>query len=481
MSKTVFKNSVYYTLASLLPAVIHFVMLPIYSRYLTPADYGIVALVLSLQVFLSILLTMKIEASISRFYFDYKNDTLKIYITTIIFVVFIIATLMLLFLFLFLEEILIFVFPKTSENYYVLFQMGLLSSYFSVFISIFVKLIRVQQKAKLFMKISLLIFVISLIINISEVIILKKGAYGIVEATLIASIISTITYLFIVRKFFIKKIDLFLLIQPIKYSIPLIPHALAGFIFMYSDRIILEKYVTLSALGLYIFSDRIATIFKMLVNEFKNAFLPYFMQKAIISKEAAINEARKISLIVTYFTSMLMTVFALFSVEFVYYLLDEKYFDVWRMIPLLASSYIFRSLYLFSSGGLFFEKKTGKILMITLVAGAVNIGLNLLFIPIYGVMAAIYTTIFSFFLTFIIAEMMSHKLYNLHLRKKKNIVILLYLFGSITYSLWLNKFFFEFGLIDYLYKLFVIGLGVFIGYKINLFHFNKLKLLWAKL
>ena len=73
------------------------------------------------------------------------------------------------------------------------------------------------------------------------------------------------------------------------------------------------------------------------------------------------------------------------------------------LIPLLSSAYIFRSL--------FFEKQTGKVAMITIVSGLANIGLNLWLIPIYGLMIAIYTTIFSFFLTFVMAELMSYKVY----------------------------------------------------------------------
>lgn len=463
-------------IASLLPTAVGFLMLPIYTRYLTPADYGVVALVLSLQSFLPLIMTLQVHNSISRFYFDYNHDKVKlrIFISTILLVTIFLSSSICAVLIYNLGDVISFIFPKTI-GYNELFLLGVISSFIGVFSSVFINLIRVQQKAKLFMKVSLSLFLISLIINILEVIVYQRGAYGVIEASLISVLITSLVYMFLVKEFFIFKVDLTLIWDPLKFSLPLIPHSLSGLIFMYSDRIILEKYVTLSAIGLYMFADKIAMVFKMLVNEFNNAFSPYFNQMAKESKEKAIKETRKISLIFIYFTTMSIVLVSLFSVEFVYILFDERYFDTWMMIPLLASSYIFRSLYCFSSSGIFYEKQTGKVAIITILAGLVNIGFNLWLIPIYGIMVAIYTTIFSFFLTFVMAEFISYKIFYLQLHMKKNLIILTYLVSTIIFSIWLNKSFFEFGYLEYIYKLLVIGIGLAIGYKLELLNIKKLK------
>lgn len=475
MSKKVFKNSAFYMIASFLPAIVGFLMLPIYSRYLTPENYGVVALVLSLQAFLPLIMTLQIHSSISRFYFDYKDNKIKLhtFISTLTLLTFILSTMILILVLFNYKEIISFLFPKTI-GYDNLFVLGILTAYITVFNSIFIALIRVQQKAKLFMKVSVSLFFISLIINILEVIVYEQGAYGVVEAALISIVISFFAYAFLVKELFTLKFDFNMVLEPLKYSIPLIPHSLSGLIFMYSDRIILERYVTLSAIGLYMFADKVAMIFKILVNEFNSAFSPFFNEKSKQSKVEAIKEVQNISLVFVYITSMLMVLVALFSVELVYLLLDEKYFDTWIMIPLLSSAYIFRSLYCFSSSGLFFEKQTGKVAMITIVSGLANIGLNLWLIPIYGLMVAIYTTIFSFFLTFVMAELMSYKVYYLQLNMKKNLLILVYLFGSIILAININDNFKEFGYLEYIYKVLVLFAGLFIGYKLDLLSIKRL-------
>lgn len=475
MSKKLFKNSSYYMIASLLPITVSFIMLPIYSRYLTPEDYGVIALVLSLQAFLPLIMTFQIHSSISRFYFDYKDNlnNLNVFITTILVSALILASIVLFIIITYLENILYLILPKTI-GYNDIFLLGIISTYFYIFTTAFITILRVQQKAKLFMKTSLYLFIISLSINVFEVIILERGAYGILEASLIMSIISCIVYFWLIKEFTVMKFKFSIIIDPIKYSLPLIPHSMSGLIFMYSDRIILEKYVTLSAIGLYMFSDKIATVFKMIVNEFNNAFIPYFNEKSLVSKEEAIKDVQNISLYFIYFISMLIIFVALFSVEMVYWLFDERYFSTWKMIPLLSSAYVFRSLYCFSSSGIFYEKKTGKIALITIFAGIANITLNIYLIPIYGIMIAIYTTIFSFFITFLMSEIMSYKIYYLQLNIKKNIIIVTYMFSAIFFSLYLNNNFHEFGYIEYLYKMIVLMIGLAIGYRLGLLNFTKL-------
>jgi O-antigen/teichoic acid export membrane protein len=475
MSKKLFKNSSYYMIASLLPITVSFIMLPIYSRYLTPEDYGVIALVLSLQAFLPLIMTFQIHSSISRFYFDYKDNlnNLNVFITTILVSALILASIVLFIIITYLENILYLILPKTI-GYNDIFLLGIISTYFYIFTTAFITILRVQQKAKLFMKTSLYLFIISLSVNVFEVIILERGSYGILEASLIMSIISCIVYFWLIKEFTVMKFKFSIIIDPIKYSLPLIPHSMSGLIFMYSDRIILEKYVTLSAIGLYMFSDKIATVFKMIVNEFNNAFIPYFNEKSLVSKEEAIKDVQNISLYFIYFISMLIIFVALFSVEMVYWLFDERYFSTWKMIPLLSSAYVFRSLYCFSSSGIFYEKKTGKIALITIFAGIANITLNIYLIPIYGIMIAIYTTIFSFFITFVMSEIMSYKIYYLQLNIKKNIIIVTYMFSAIFFSLYLNNNFHEFGYIEYLYKMIVLMIGLAIGYRLGLLNFTKL-------
>ena len=121
-------------LSSLLPTAVGFLMLPIYSRYLNPSDYGIIGLIISFQTFLPLLFTFQFQNTIQRFYFDYKNnsDDLKQFISSILIFVFFISLIVLVIILAFLNEILSLVY-SSALAYKEYFMMGVITSFFVVY------------------------------------------------------------------------------------------------------------------------------------------------------------------------------------------------------------------------------------------------------------------------------------------------------------------------------------------------------------
>lgn len=460
-------------------AAVGFIMLPVFTRYLSPQDYGILALTQLFGSFLPLVLSLQMHSSIGRFYFDYERERLKTFMSTIGLIILVFASFGFIILSVFLIRILSFVFPKIPPENYILFKLALIAAFFNTITSVSIMLLRVREEAKLFMKISLSLFFIGLIISIIEVVVFKKGAYGIMEATLVNSIIGFVAYTFFNRHFFGLEFDITMLKAPLKYSLPVIPHALSGLIFMYSDRIILEKYVSLAAIGLYALSDKVAFIFKTIVNQLNIAFQPHFVKSAKINKEKAVEDARDLARTTVFLLALSIAITAIFSVEIVYYMLDKRFFKAWIMIPILASSYIFRNLYCFSSSGLYFEKKTGKIPIITMVAAVVNILINLIFIPRYGVIAAVFSTLIAFITTYIMAELISLKIFHIKFDNKVNLLFMGYMYLSIIVSFFINsKFTIENPSLPfnmYIFKILIICFGLYLGFRMDLLNFRIFK------
>lgn len=359
---------------------------------------------------------------------------------------------------------------------YILFRLALITTFFNSLMAVFKVLLIVREKAKLFMTISLCLFFAGLIINIIEVVVLKKGAYGMVEASLIISVLSIVLFTFFNRRFFTRHINIAMLRGPLKYSLPLIPHALSGIIFMYSDRIIMEKYFPLAIIGLYSLADKVAMVFKTMVNQLNTAFQPHFMKTATADKNKALDDARRIAKTTVFFVSYLIAVAAVFSVEFVYYALDTRYFEAWIMIPILASCYVFRSLYCFESSGLFFEKRTIRIAGITAVAAIVNIAINVTLMPRYGVMVAVFSTLASHLVAYVMALLMSTKTFRVRLDNRSNLLFIAYLYGAIILSFFINSGFTlqnpQLPLKIYALKMLILVLGLCLGLKMRVLRFR---------
>src|SRR5690625_2960473 len=84
--KKVLENSLLYTFSSILVMGLGFLLLPLYTKFLTPEDYGITNLVNSFLQVTTIIISFSLNSGIVRFYVDYKNDLkkLKRFIGTVI-------------------------------------------------------------------------------------------------------------------------------------------------------------------------------------------------------------------------------------------------------------------------------------------------------------------------------------------------------------------------------------------------------------
>ncbi len=74
LSQKLGRGSFFYTASNILQRGISFFLLPLYTHYLTPQDYGILAVVMTLNGFLAILFTWSLPAAVGRFYFDFRDQ-----------------------------------------------------------------------------------------------------------------------------------------------------------------------------------------------------------------------------------------------------------------------------------------------------------------------------------------------------------------------------------------------------------------------
>jgi len=219
-----------------------------------------------------------------------------------------------------------------------------------------------------------------------------------------------------------------------------------------------------------------------MINQLNMAFQPYFIKTATDDKSEAVKNAKDVARTTIFVISFLIAVIATFSVEIVYYALDDRYFNSWMMIPFLASAYVFRGLYCFGSSGLFFEKKTGKVAIITIVAAIVNILINLAFIPKYGVIVAVFSTIISFMVAYFMAIAMSINSFYIILDNKSNLFFIGYMYCVIILAFFINSGFTlgkpSLPLSVYVFKVIVLVFGLYLGLKMKALKFRLFSSLW---
>ena len=413
ISKKIITNTSLYTITGFIPFVTSFLTVPIYTRYLNPTDYGYMALISVFSTILIPFFGLELNASISRYYFSYEDNKRKVFISTILLSV-TLQLIILFFIFYFMgENLFSMVFPNVNIDYGSIIMLSIVAAMFKRVSNIGRVILLAEEKGYFILIRSILSITLTIGLGIYFVAYLKKGIYGAVIGSSISGFIVMILSLFFVRKHLVLTFNLSYLINGLKYSLPLIPHAMGTIIFFYSDKIILEKFVSISAIGFYSIGEKISRVLKKIVTSSNNALLPVFMKESTKDIDKARLMFKKI--IPQWFVviSIIYIAIIFFTEEIIKILTPVQYHEAYLVVPILSTGFIFRGFYSFAVNPLFFLKKTKIIPIITITTGILNIILNIVLIPYYGIYAASGTTLFSFILSFIFAYIFSKKYYEI--------------------------------------------------------------------
>src|SRR3990172_11798123 len=248
--KNLGKHTIIYGAGILLGRIVSFIMLPIYTRYLTPADYGVLELLTITTDVISIISGIGLTSTVMRFYSKYDNqeEKNKVVSTAIIVmsVPYLIANLVCVLL---SGKFSVLVFGSVDYTFY--FQLSFVLLFLQSGIDIPFALIRLKENSLLFILTNVSKLIIQLSLNIYFVMILKLGVAGILYSSLIAYLlISSFLIFYTVRSVgfafsFQRSFEM------LRFSYPLIFWSLGSFILTFSDRYFLNIYSDLRTVGIY--------------------------------------------------------------------------------------------------------------------------------------------------------------------------------------------------------------------------------------
>jgi len=400
--KKVIKNAGVYGIVQILQGAIGFFLLPIYTRYLTPKDYGIVSIVTSITGFLGMFYLLGLNGAISKYYYEYEDDesSFRKFIGTIITIILIIS----LFLTIFLFSTHKFILDRFIKGvaFYPYMGIGLLTVGLSTLFPIYQSILQMQHKAEKYAVQQFSVFLVTLILNLILIVVMKVGAIGPLLSAFIVSLI-TFTYAVVIFTKFTKwRIDKNIMVKSMKYAMPLVPHSLAGWISTLADRIILNNLKSTAMVGIYNIGYQFGNIINMISGAVNSAFIPWFFSIMKNSK----NDRNQIyrfgtAFILVYSLGALWL--SILSPYILKFMVNKNFYSAVDCIPYIAFAYVFNGVYYFFVSGLFYnEAGTKYIFIASTISAAVNIILNFLLIPKYEIIGASAATLISFALASVI-------------------------------------------------------------------------------
>ncbi|MEG9327956.1 polysaccharide biosynthesis C-terminal domain-containing protein [Salinimicrobium catena] len=394
MSKLkILKNSSIYLGSSVINKAIPFLLLPVMTTYLSPEDYGSLSLFSTLVLFSSALVGMAIHTNVSKYYYSVSKEILAIYIGNV---------LMILsgsFLFYFSLVLLLSLFYNQLFSIPIQWIIAIPAiSLFMMVNNINTTILRNEGRAKLYGLYEISVTFVNMAVTIFLLVVMSFGWYSQAFGILISYFLFfTIGLFYMYKRSYINIVpDKEKLRSILKISIPLVPHIVGAAVLNLSDRMFIERMVSLKEVGIY----SVGYMFGMVVMLFSDAFIkawsPWFYKSLTTPTEAVKKSIVKYSLL--YIAAIfLLAIFISFLGKMILpYFVEEEFYGASKYIFWIAIGYAVFGVYQIFFPYLVHINRTSFLAFSTTLAAILNLLFNYFFIGYFGTIGAAYATVAAF-------------------------------------------------------------------------------------
>lgn len=383
---------------------VQFLLLPYFTNVLTTGQYGVIDLVVTFVGLMVPIVTLELSDSVLRFGLSEEtNKTDLIQCSTIILAFAALLSII-------LSPLLYFYKSIREYSPYVVLMIVLQS--IRVNSSLYVKS---QNRVSVYSMDSALTAFVTAILDIYFISILKIGLQGYFLAELIGTCVS-ITFLFFVggiyRNFKLNQpLDKVLLKRMLSYSIPLMFNAISWWIASFSDRAMLNLFFSESEVGIYSVAAKIPAIITTLLSVFTQAWIMSAVRE--YEKERNPIFFERVYKIYSAFLFLSVAALSLVIRPIMKIYVGQDFFKAWYYIPLLLFGTVF--LGISNYYGAIYAAAKANLLEIksTIICAVSNIIMNLIFIPHYSILGAVYATALSYVIVVIVRILDTRKLMHL--------------------------------------------------------------------
>ena len=369
--------------------------MPFLTRFLTTSDFGLIGIIDSILVVCTVVLSLSLEESLRRGYFEERSD-FRFFGGTIIFVQ-LFSSLILGVLFYLILSAYDF-YPGIGKPVIILI---ITAAILAVFKTDFFRLLSAESKSESFAILSISFSLITITGTVIFVAFFEEFKYlGKIYAQLLALVVFAVLVVLDFRKRFKIEFNRKLAGEALKFSLPLIPYRLSGIILTYIDTLILGSLVSLASAGEYSVAYKAGMGVVILNSALFLSMDPNIMRN--LGKNESLTNIRDLIEKNAKLFFLFCFVLAAYSEKLVMLLAGSEYKDSVKIVPIIVLSYACTFIYEQFARISKFVKKTYLNTLFLFFSAALNIVLNYLYIPQFGFTAAAYSTLVSsIFLVFI--------------------------------------------------------------------------------
>lgn len=388
-------HSLIYSVGSLAGSLASILLLPIYTRYLSKADYGILEILDHSNTILMLLLVAGLNSAIPRFFSEAENEEArrKVIATATAFVLVAASLVCCLAVFL-ADPLALVVLGKGDGGRYVAVNSLLL--FVQVVGNVSGLAFIARKESKVYLMYMLLRLSLSAGANIYLIVFLKWGVWGMLYGNLLGNglVAAGMVCHNVVANGL--RVSFPTLKGLLRFGLPLIPAMILATFMHNADRFLIRFYCSLDDVGIYGLGYKFPFMLNVLIlQSFSYIWTGATMYEVSRQPDAPHQYGRITTYVVGFFLFAQLAL-GLFSVPILRLLADPKFFPAHRVIPLVAMGLCFHAFYFFFSMGSFLRERTWLLNVAYLPAAALNIAGNIILLPRYGFMAAAWVTIATY-------------------------------------------------------------------------------------
>ncbi|WML46860.1 oligosaccharide flippase family protein [Neobacillus sp. PS3-34] len=400
-------DSLLYAFMNVGTKLIAFIMLPIYTHFLSPEKYGVLGIIDNWTSMLTFLIIFGTDSALSFYYFDTKDEEKRLaYVRNVMyFRLFVVAILALMVLVAgpWISKVLL----DDPRNVSLLW-ISIATLFVDTVTVVVLMVMRFDFKSK---KVVIYTVAKMLLMAVFSYVFLKyfiKTAEGILLGRFVGFAIIFVLLFLSSMKYLKPKIDMAMMKEILKYAAPLVPASLAFWVIANSSVFFLDAFHSKHEVGIYTAATRLATIITLLTSGVQMAWRPYSM--TLKDKKDSPLLFSKI-----YLALLLLGIFGIMAIAtvmpFIIGILGAKYHHAYQYVALVSAATFLNFYYMIISVGLFFTKKTTVISVTFGIVAVVNTVLNLVLIPPFAIWGAVASYLIAYMTAVIFIFRRSQQVY----------------------------------------------------------------------
>lgn len=414
----IIKNTAVYSVLSLGQKAIGFFLLPVYTYFLAPEEYGLISVVTTLTAISSLIILLSLHGTITKFYFEYADDEhrLKRFIGSISTMVLILSVVLGGLLLLFQSSGVLNISGGVPFFPYLL--LGSLTAISTPIYTIYQTILQTRQDARAFGINAFLYFIILTLLTLVFLVFFGMKAEGVLLASFITSVLFFVHSFISIFREFPFTIDRQHALSGLKYALPLVPHALSSWLINMVDRLVLNGISGAVSTGLYNVGFQLANVLNILTSAVNQAYVPWLFSKLTNTQSEDKQKVQYFIQGTLWFYGVLVIGFTSFSKAAIVFFLNPNYLESWKVIPFLSLGVFFNGLYMLFIGPVF-NVNSKVIPLVTFIGAIVSVGSNFLLIPLYGNLGSAISNMISNMSISIVATILGIKYSKISLRWSK--------------------------------------------------------------